>query len=92
MIFPAVMLCHVSILHIGSIVIRAMLRVLDLLQIYSGGSVSGAALMNEEKTDICINWAGQNPASNPAVHVCIASGMDILYVMKVCQMLCNRMD
>ncbi|CAL5222017.1 g4307 [Coccomyxa viridis] len=26
--------------------------------IYSGGSVSGAALMNEEKTDICINWAG----------------------------------
>ena len=28
------------------------------VQIYSGGSVGGAAMMNEEKTDICLNWAG----------------------------------
>ena len=28
------------------------------MQIYSGGSVGGAAMMNEEKTDICLNWAG----------------------------------
>ena len=34
------------------------LTALCLLQIYSGGSVGGAALMNEEKTDICLNWAG----------------------------------
>ena len=32
------------------------------VQIYSGGSVGGAAMMNEEKTDICLNWAGAYPA------------------------------
>ncbi len=37
-----------------------MLSAPCVLQIYSGGSVSGAALMNEEKTDICINWAGEH--------------------------------
>ncbi len=28
------------------------------LQVYSGGSVGGAMLMNEQKADICLNWAG----------------------------------
>lgn len=27
-------------------------------QVYSGGSVGGAALLNEGKADICVNWAG----------------------------------
>ena len=27
-------------------------------QIYSGGSVGGAALMNSGEADICLNWAG----------------------------------
>ena len=38
------------------------------MQIYSGGSVGGAAMMNEEKTDICLNWAGAHSAySRPLV-------------------------
>ena len=28
------------------------------LQLYTGGSVSGAAFMNESTADICLNWAG----------------------------------
>ena len=28
-------------------------------QIYSGGSVGGAALMNSGEADICLNWAGK---------------------------------
>jgi histone deacetylase 1/2 len=27
-------------------------------QLYTGGSVSGAAFMNESTADICLNWAG----------------------------------
>ena len=34
-------------------------RVLAGLQVYSGGSVGGAMLMNEHKADICLNWAGE---------------------------------
>ena len=30
---------------------------------YSGGSVGGAALLNEGKADICVNWAGERPQS-----------------------------
>ena len=30
-------------------------------QVYSGGSVGGAALLNEGKADICVNWAGEHP-------------------------------
>lgn len=30
-----------------------------LLQVYSGGSVGGAALLNEGKADVCVNWAGK---------------------------------
>ena len=29
------------------------------VQVYSGGSVGGAALLNEGKADICVNWAGE---------------------------------
>lgn len=28
------------------------------LQLYSGGSVSGATFMNEGTADVCLNWAG----------------------------------
>lgn len=31
---------------------------LPCLQIYTGGSVGGAALLNEGKSDIAVNWAG----------------------------------
>ena len=43
---------------------RVIVRVLAELgprsraQVYSGGSVGGAALMNQGKVDICLNWAG----------------------------------
>ncbi|CAL8465253.1 g4788 [Coccomyxa elongata] len=30
----------------------------DYCAVYSGGSVGGAMLMNEQKADICLNWAG----------------------------------
>ena len=33
------------------------------VQVYSGGSVGGAALLNEGKADICVNWAGERPRS-----------------------------
>jgi hypothetical protein len=29
-----------------------------LPQVYSGGSVGGAALLNEGRADVCVNWAG----------------------------------
>lgn len=31
---------------------------LYFLQIYTGGSVGGAALLNKGKSDIAVNWAG----------------------------------
>ena len=36
-----------------------------LLQMYSGASVGGAALLNDGKADVCLNWAGA-PALDPA--------------------------
>ncbi len=30
-----------------------------LLQVYSGGSVGGAALLNEGRADVYVNWAGE---------------------------------
>lgn len=29
-----------------------------LMQIYTGGSVNSAALMNDKQADICLNWSG----------------------------------
>ena len=29
------------------------------LQLYTGGSVDGASMLNTHKTDICLNWAGE---------------------------------
>ncbi len=57
------------------------LTVLGLLQIYSGGSVGGAALMNEEKTDICLNWAGDLPHWSVHIHAMAAGAM------RLCKML-----
>ena len=39
------------------------------MQIYSGGSVGGAAMMNDEKTDICLNWAGAYSANCCIMHI-----------------------
>ena len=37
-----------------------LIEVMKTLQLYTGGSVSGAAFMNESTADICLNWAGTN--------------------------------
>ncbi len=37
------------------------------MQIYTGGSVNSAALMNDKQADICLNWSGmtyQLPTKN----------------------------
>ena len=28
------------------------------MQMYSGGSVAGASLLNENKAQVCLNWSG----------------------------------
>ena len=40
--------------------VSALLAILLVapIQIYTGGSVNSAALMNEKKADICLNWSG----------------------------------
>lgn len=30
----------------------------NIHQLYSGGSVGGAALLNQKGADICLNWSG----------------------------------
>lgn len=36
---------------------------LSWAQLYSGGSVDGAALLGANKSDICLNWSGKSPTA-----------------------------
>ena len=55
-------LCVRSLLPAGPPALFVILWVINQFaaaaQVYSGGSVGGAALMNDAKVDVCLNWAG----------------------------------
>ncbi len=54
-----------------------------LMQIYTGGSVNSAALMNDKQADICLNWSGMTCQLPPSIqkNSCCSSPLTHLLVL-----------